>query len=60
MLKHKMLDFMQKKNIFLLNPMERIPFQLKSKITLALFSKVLSPLKDFFEKGTTVQQQHLL
>lgn len=45
-----MLDFVQKKKIYLLKPMQRIPFHLKSKIILALFSKVLSPLKHFLKK----------
>lgn len=40
----------KRKKIFLLNLIEKIPFQLKSKITLVLFSKALSPFKDFFFK----------
>lgn len=38
------------KKQFLLNPIKRISFQSKSKITLAMFFKVLSPSKDFFSK----------
>lgn len=45
-----MLESVQKKKNLPAHPLKRIPFQLKGKITLALFPQVRSPLKYFFKK----------